>query len=123
MSRNPQRSWAMILQQAWSLRLRDRLVSGTVNFSGGSGSGTPRSKSNEACRQFNRGKCNFGSNCKYNHRCSICWKFGHPAVRCRCASNSDKNRNGRGLNQSFTNETSGNSTVNHGATTFKTEEN
>ena len=37
MARNPQRSWAMILQQAWLLRLRDRISHNGQNWS----SGTP----------------------------------------------------------------------------------
>ena len=92
MARNPCRSWAMILQQAWALRLRDRLVVSNSNWSGnaaqnsqrGNG-GNPGLVKQEPCRRFNRGKCNFGLSCKYEHRCSYCFKFGHSNVNCRKA--------------------------------------
>ena len=86
MARYPQRSWAMILQQAWSLRLRDRITGG--NNWGNTNSNVNsvgRAKVNEPCRRFNRGKCNFGTNCKYDNKCSYCFKFGHGAVHCRRA--------------------------------------
>ena len=92
MGRNPHRSWAMILQQAWSLRLKDRLTYGhsygggssgsynNYNYAGnkssnGNGNGN-RAKVPEPCRRFNRGMCNFGPNCKYEHKCNYCNKFG-----------------------------------------------
>ena len=53
-----------------------------------------------------RGKCNFGATCKYEHRCSYCFKFGHSVLNCRKAA-SDRNSRNRGEqktagNQSFT---------------------
>ena len=85
MAGNPHCSWAIILQQAWSLRLRDRIYQGTSsNFSSSSwNSSNHKTKVNERCRCFNRGKCNFGTNCKYEHRCSYCFKFGHGILSCR----------------------------------------
>ena len=87
-SKYPERSWSVILQQAWSMKLHDRLY--------GSGNGTPAnhsyngsnthhkgSKINEPCRKYNCGKCNFGLGCKYEHRCSYCYKFGHTILNCR----------------------------------------
>ena len=91
-ARNPHRSWAMILQQAWSLRLKDCINVQSLN-SGGTHGGHPgnfgqnRTKLNEACRRFNRGRCNYGVNCRYEHRCMYCNKMGHPLVRCRKANN------------------------------------
>ena len=92
MAQFPQRSWAMILQQAWSLRLRDRLSSSN-NWGNAGHSTGGRQKSNEVCRCFNRGKCNFGSACKYEHKCAYCFKYGHNILNCRKA-NADKSRNG-----------------------------
>lgn len=37
----------------------------------------------EACRNFNRGKCTYGTTCRYDHKCSRCGKFGHGAFQCR----------------------------------------
>ena len=80
MSRHPQRSWAIILQQSWSVRLRDRLRyenNSDRNF------GRNNNKKRDVCWRFNRGKCSYGLNCKYDHRCSNCNKFGHGAHNCR----------------------------------------
>ena len=93
MSRNPHRSWAIILQQAWSLRLRDRISFNQGQTGGHSQYGNNnRAKVNEPCRRFNRGRCNFGVNCRYEHKCLICNKFGHGAVTCRRATNDRNNR-------------------------------
>ena len=95
MARNPQRSWAIILQQAWSLRLRDRLglvgnqshhIPGLVQDH------SPRGKVAEPCRRFNRGKCNYGTACKYEHRCLYCYKFGHSNLNCRKAMSDRSSR-------------------------------
>ena len=92
-SKNPQRSWAMILQQAWAMRLKDRLVThATGGFQNG---GNQKNKNQEICRHFNRGRCNFGSTCKYEHHCSYCFKYGYGTVNCRKA-NLDRNDKGNG---------------------------
>ena len=100
LARFPDRRWGLILQQAWFLRLKDRI--GTVRsdgFSGGSGNfNNNRGKVNEPCRRFNRGKCNYGAACKYEHRCNYCFKFGHANVNCRKAiadrGHASNHRNG-----------------------------
>ena len=105
MARNPGRSWGIILQQAWSLRLCDRIhlsgaspgSSGNNHSSHGFNTGDSRghrSKVNEPCRRFNRGRCNYGNaNCKFEHQCSYCFKFGHGSVTCRKAQ-ADRRRSG-----------------------------
>ena len=106
MSKFPHRSWAMILQQAWSLKLKDKIsYNGAPGGSGSSGhhqqhlTPTRRAKINEPCRRYNRGKYNFGTNCKFEHKCSYCFKYGHPSVSCRKAQDRrvdrDKNWTGR----------------------------
>ena len=59
--------------------LKDRLK-GDSAYPKGDKSG----KRAEPCRRFNKGKCNFGLACKYDHRCAIkrCGKFGHGAHVC-----------------------------------------
>ena len=62
-SRNPTRSWAIILQQAWAMRLKDRLSGSQVrNYPEGG-------RSKDYCRRFQRGKCHLGASCKFEHRC------------------------------------------------------
>ena len=84
-SNYPERSWAFILQQAWSMCLKDRITnfnSGTgvfnVNGSGGAG----KSKK-EICKRFNCGRCPAGRSCKYDHQCLGFSKFGHGLHICR----------------------------------------
>ena len=96
MSRHPARSWALLLQQAWALRLKDKIrteygattpnrpIQGTGN---GNGSG--------GCRRFNRGKCTYGHNCRYEHRCFYCNKNGHGVVTCRQLRYDKSDRNDR----------------------------
>ena len=85
MSCHPQRSWSIILQEAWNLRLKDKIRHD--NFMG-----KTRGKSKEICKRFNRGKCHSGVSCNYDHRCLECGKFGHGAHICcnKTKSNNDK---------------------------------
>ena len=102
-SRHPERSWSVILQQVWSMKHRDRIYwndgmpsnssynnnsparSGSAVSQAGfsSGGNTPKGKGGEPCRRFNREKCKFGATCRYDHRCSYCHKFGHAVINCR----------------------------------------
>ena len=100
-AKHPERSWSVILQQAWSMRFRDRLVKyegGGNNYSSHkagqqysqnhSGNGKTKGgkpSSGEPCRRFNHGKCNFGSSCHFDHKCAYtpCGKFGHSILNCR----------------------------------------
>ena len=79
MSNFPLRSWSVILQQAWSVYLKDRISGGRVdevNRPGGS-------KEKDVCKRFNKGKCNRGFHCQFEHRCLGCEKFGHGVHICR----------------------------------------
>ena len=82
MSNYPYRNWGVILQQAWSVYLKDRVVhyedknqAKPHNSQGG--------RKKEVCKRFNKGKCNRGFWCDYEHRCLNCGKFGHGAHICR----------------------------------------
>ena len=44
-------------------------------------------------KRYNRGKCNYGINCKYEHKCSYCHKFGHGVLSCRKLSADKEYRN------------------------------
>ena len=74
----PQRSWAIILQQAWTMCLKD-CVNKYDEFHGGGNK--PRGKIKEPCRRFNKGLCKKGNSCCYEHKCTVpqCGKFGHGA--------------------------------------------
>ena len=50
-------------------------------------------RANSPCRRFNRGRCNYGVNCRYEHRCTYCNKYGHGSVNCRKAIADRSNNN------------------------------
>ena len=85
-ARHPVRSWAIILQQAWTMLLKDRLKNDNSLFQRGTftGNGKQNKRDKEPCRQFNRGKCTFSLSCKFDHHCSVpkCGKFCHGAHIC-----------------------------------------
>ena len=78
----------MILQQAWSVCLIDRITfkSGAENGKGFSGN---YGNKKEICKRFNKGKCTQGYRCHYDHRCLNCGKFGHGAHICRANKNNE----------------------------------
>ena len=55
-------------------RITHSSVRGTNRFA------TPPLKG--TCRAFNSGKCTFGKNCKFPHKCSKC-NGNHPFINCR----------------------------------------
>ena len=88
MARHPEYSWAIILQQAWSMKLRDRVFrsempSHNSGYSGQNNSGKGSNNPNDYCKRFNKGICNLGRECANEHCCSYCHKFGHGVIVCR----------------------------------------
>ena len=95
MERHPERSWGVILQQAWTMFLKDRLNSmpGHKTSYGNNGHQT-ESRSGvvkKLCFAFNRGECKL---CKFDHRCGFCGKFGHGTFNCRRANGNGNGGNG-----------------------------
>ena len=91
LSHFPSQNWGVILQQAWSMYLKDMINRDENRFSGGSYSGNARTKSNEICDRFNRGKCTNGASCKYLHKCKECGKFGHEQHICQKKKQNNTN--------------------------------
>ena len=79
LSNFPQRNWGIILQQAWSVYLKDSIQRADDLSSRNASNG----KKKEICKRFNKGKCTSGYRCQYDHRCLKCGKFGHGAHICR----------------------------------------
>ena len=87
-SNYPQHSWSVILQQAWSMYLKDHIkydYNGSNNKTGNQNQKAKR----ENCRRFNVGKCTAGKSCRYDHRCDECGKWGHGAHICRKKQNTN----------------------------------
>ena len=78
----PKRSWAIILHQAWTLRMKDR-VRGDFNQSYQNNQSEGPSGRDRHCRRFQKGTCSYGPNCKFEHKCKYCNKWGHRSSRCR----------------------------------------
>ena len=115
MSKHPGRNWAIILQQAWTMQLKDRLSKGetsyfNANFGNnfghtpegkGKGQGATHGKwGGEPCRRFNKERCPFGPKCRYDHRCAYepCGKFGHSILNCRKLAADRERNNGKKSN-------------------------
>ena len=98
MSCHPERSWGIILQQAWAMRLKDKQYRNDYDRGGHTshqhkqgygrqshhnGGNDRRSFNvNDICRRFNKMKCTAGSSCQYEHLCLYCFKFGHAIANC-----------------------------------------
>ena len=79
----PNRSWLVILQQAWSMYLKDRIRYEQNHFNNRNASTSSAGKGRkEICERFNVGKFTTGKGCKYDHRCKECGKWGHGAHIC-----------------------------------------
>ena len=88
MSNFPGRNWGVILQQAWSVYLKDRIPMKSPDNRGNNGAG----KKKEVCKRFNRGLCTSRYRCSFEHRCLNCGKLGHRAHICR---QKKQNSNGK----------------------------
>ena len=98
MAKNPMRSWSKIYVQMWNMCLTEVIKRNNFSFSHrnqnqhnnnhSTQSGPSSSKQNGGkskpnyCWKFNKGKCKFGSNCKFVNRCSYCDSPAHGLNSC-----------------------------------------
>ena len=101
LSLNPQCNWGIILQQAWSLFMREKNGNAYQNHTRhnpnnkGNGNGSGKNNGNKRiCYKFNQGKCTYGFACKFEHKCEICAKYRHGAYSCRKLMNNVNNGGG-----------------------------
>ena len=103
MERHPFRSWGIILQQAWTMFLKDRLNATphkSGNF-GGQNNHNENRVNKKLCIPFNQGTCSYGAKCRFDHRCGFCGKYGHGTFNCRKAAQI-KAKDKKGQHQSVT---------------------
>ena len=94
MSKHPSRNWGIILQQAWTLKMRkSQKGNGYHSNSGRDNLGNGRNRNRNICWKSNQGRCTYGMSCKFEHRCAICNKWGHGAINCRRGRGSDRSGN------------------------------
>ena len=86
MSKNPYRSWGVILQLSWSTRLKEKIRTSDEGQHEG------KQRKSDVCWRYNRGKCTYGNSCKFDHKCAICLKFGHGSHNCRRANTTHDRR-------------------------------
>lgn len=80
MQRNPGRTWSKKHKDAWS----DHVKIYKASALGASPEVTNPGRKRKPCRYFNKnGKCNKGSACEFDHKCSFCGLFGHGRHNCR----------------------------------------
>ena len=86
-ARHPYHAWNIILQQVWTMLLKDHLWHDNGPFQ----KQNYNRKGGEPCCRYNKGKCTFGLSCKYDHRCSVkrCGNFGHGAFQCQMRNEVD----------------------------------
>ena len=96
MGKNPNRSWSAIFLQALGVRLRDPLTRPSAYQSNGNNNnvslGTQpkpgRSKSKDVCWICNKGRCSYGQNCRFEHKCANCNRPRHPSSQYRKEKNN-----------------------------------
>ena len=81
------RNWGLILQQAWSFYLTERLPVSQVSAQQNKPLSGAVRKTGKNCFKYNQERCSYGFNCKFEHRCGLCMKYGHGAHNCRKANN------------------------------------
>lgn len=87
MQSNPGRTWSKKHKDAWSDHVHVHKV--VVANEGNPG------KKRKICRYFNKnGRCAKGAQCEYDHRCAVCFMFGHGKYNCRKAKKDDKETDG-----------------------------
>ena len=86
------RPWGLVYQQAWSLTLKekDTSVNKTPSFQLGNGKKNKNKKDKELCWCFNKGKCTYGENCRFDHSYPHCSKSGHSIANCQKEQAKDK---------------------------------
>ena len=76
----PERSWAKQYIQMWNRTMCEGLYRGSNN--------NQRSVQNSSgkkeivCWKFNKGKCSYGTACKFEHKCAYCQSYNHGSKNC-----------------------------------------
>ena len=80
MAANPNRKWSKTYTQMWNLNLCEPLAK--VSPANNAKVGGRSAKPDGICWRYNKNKCKYGDECRFEHRCSYCLKMGHPASKC-----------------------------------------
>lgn len=81
MTDNPGRLWSKICQHTWAMELGE--PTNKIGYASSSNVGAQVQKTQRrVCWKFNKGRCNFGVNCEFDHRCSVCGGRNHGRYNC-----------------------------------------
>ena len=86
MSEQPNRSWSKTYTQGWNLAMTDPISKHNTsgkNFNNQSNNKGGKNWKDCCCRKYNRNRCNKGSGCDWDHRCTYCGGWNHSFVNCR----------------------------------------
>lgn len=94
MTEQPNTHWGVISQQTWTLEFGENSVRHGVPQAAATQpqQGKGKKVGSNPCWRFNKGKCTFGENCEYDHRCSHCGKRGHGRHECFKRLKNEKGR-------------------------------
>ena len=82
MEKRPQRSWAKTYTQMWNITLCGQ--NKPARQSGGNTANRQSTGSwkDRCCWRYNKSRCKYGTECRYDHRCNYCGSFSHPSQNC-----------------------------------------
>ena len=86
MSEKPLRSWSKTYLQGWNLAMTDPISKHSKNETQSSSSGSNgkvKSWKDRCCWKYNKNRCNKGSGCEWDHRCTYCGGWNHSFTACR----------------------------------------
>lgn len=95
MEKNPKHDWGAPYAKYWNKILKKKDREPGANFPGG------QRQKRKVCWKFNKhGHCDNGKNCDFDHRCSVCGRYGHSKIN--CYHNRDNDRKDRDYKKPLT---------------------
>lgn len=82
MTDHPGRLWGQICQRTWAIELGEPTSKVTYVPSGSATTSSGQRLQKKVCWRFNKGRCTFGANCEFDHRCSVCGGRSHGRHNC-----------------------------------------
>ena len=80
MAEKPHRSWAKTYTQMWNMTLNEPIKK--FQEQGNANNRSAGKKRDNTCWKFNKNNCSYGKNCRFEHKCSYCGSYNHPAIHC-----------------------------------------
>lgn len=88
---NPNCLWGKICQHTWALEIGEPSNKTGVPAAAGQ-SKQAFKQAKRICWRFNKGRCTFGEQCEYDHKCSVCGGRNHGRHNCYKRAKGEKAR-------------------------------